>query len=622
MFDVTQQDHGTQDSFTQQLLDGHYEHHYEAQDEYEQVELDQPDDNDVPAFMQALAGQQADIQATNDGDLIKIHPSKILDMKCGNLFKRKSSTPELKADIKEHGIIQPVIVRPHPEKPGFFELIGGYGRRDIAAELDILVPANVRHVDDKTAILMHRSENMLRSGHSFGDEVRIAKEWLSHFAGDRATAQAKSGWSVTKFNERVEMLKATDAVLEALDEGKITVKHAFLLSSFSEEVQNNTLKKVIDEKWAVAVLKERADKVTVPLSLAIFDTAECDTCPHNTERQRGLFEMSDVEQKCAKSSCFKGKTDAELQVRKSAAEERFGKVIFLSETVQADRVTVRAENVGQEQFESGCTGCSNNVVMLNDKMGDKTGALYENQCIDSACYSKCVSAQKAHVEALAAQEQPETEAGTEAGTEAAQGTKAAKKAKAPAAVKKEVVVGSYTQPAIQAHQAELRRHAAAHLANNAHFAEAMKAYSLMNVAGCKTKNHGSTLLKALMAKTPEELVKVQQDAIAYLLNKSGTINNVAAWNFITAGAKSTDDGEAALVAAWKPEQATMDKYTTIQLEQLAKQSGLAEAQAEAYKKAASGKKADVVNMVAGSESKGFDWTSFAPAPYLAELAKA
>jgi PRTRC genetic system ParB family protein len=592
-------------------------------------ELDLNDD--TPAFLNALAAKSsattekaAVTSEYEDGQLVYVPASMLLDMKCGNLFKRKSSTPELKEDIRKNGIISSVPARPHPTKAGFLELIAGYGRRDIALELGIEVPVMIRLVDDRTALMMHRNENMLRSGHSFGDEVRLTREWLTLF-DSKETAQSLSGWSVTKFNERVEMLKAIPAVLDALDEGQIQIKHALILSSFDDEVQANTLAKVIAEKWSVAELKQRADKVVVSLSLAIFDRVDCTSCKHNTVRQSDLFDMGEVAAGCAKSSCFKAKTDAELASRKQAAEERFGRVIFLSEFAESDRTTVTADAVGAEQFASGCAGCTDNVVMINDKLGKNTGALTNNQCVNLTCFTKCANAQKDAVasEEKAAKKEQAKALKSDSLTDIEPTASNAPAATEPKESKpqKTVVVGSYTQPVLEAHQKELRVHSANHLQNNPVFAEAMKAYSLMNVAGCPTKSQGKYLIASLMEKSVEELVKVQEMAISFLLRKTQNVNSVAAWNFLTSAAKVTETGEDALVTAWEPEEAAISKYTTVQLELLAKDSGLSAAQPEAFKKAVAGKKADLVKFVLDAKGKGFDWTAYAPTPYLSELKK-
>lgn len=557
--------------------------------------------------------------AFNDGDMIRVPAELLLDMPIGNVRKSRKNKSEMVESVRQHGIIQSVPVRPHPEKAGYFELLAGYGRRDIALELAIDVPVIVRLVDDKQALLIHLAENKDRSDIEFGDEVRFVRHWLSLFHGDRATALSASGWSATKFNERAELLKATPEVLDALDEAAITVRHAMILASFDATVQNNTLSKVIAEKWSLDTLRQRADKVQVPLSLAIFDKAECfSNCPHNTHLQANLFDFGDVESKCAKSSCFKAKTDAELAIRRALAEERYGRVILLSESVAGDRVTVTADAVGAEQFNSGCGGCSDKVVVLNDKVGTGTGSIEADQCANKDCYTKCVAAHKASL-------QPAKEGKKPASTKAAGGADSQSvttgKSTAASKVAAPKTEGSYSQPAKEAHQAELRENAAKHLAQTPIFAQALQVFALINLVGVSTASRGKDLLASLMLKSPEELTKLQATATEHALNKTKGFASVDAWEFLTAAAKATPTGEAELIRLWEPTKATMDKYTTSQLEVLGKNSGLDAHNPEGFKKAGAGRKADLVNYITQSKETGFDWSGFAPAPYIAEMQK-
>lgn len=555
----------------------------------------------------------------NDGDMVRVSADLLLDLPMGNIRKTRKNKPDMVESVKLHGIIQPVLARPHPVQAGYFELLAGYGRRDIARELAIEIPVLVRLVDDKQAMLMHLAENKDRSDIEFGDEVRFVRQWLSLFHGDRASALSASGWSATKFNERAELLKATPEVLDALDDAAITVRHALILASFDATVQNNTLKKVIDEKWSLETLRQRADKVQVPLSLAIFDKAEClSNCPHNTQLQANLFDFGDVESKCAKSSCFKAKTDAELANRRALAEERYGRVILLSESVAGDRVTVTADAVGAEQFNSGCGGCSDKVVVLNDKIGTGTGSIEADQCANKDCYTKCVATHKASLQPAKESKKPASPKATGGADSQPVTTEKAATPKEKAAPKTE---GFYTQSAKEAHQVELRDNAAAHLAQTPIFAQALQVFALINLVGVSTNKRGSDLLASLMQKTPEELASFQAAAIEHALTKSKSFASVNAWEFLTAAAKATPTGAAELQRLWEPTKATMDKYTTTQLEVLGKNAGLDAHNPDGFKKASAGRKADLVDFIIKAKETGFDWSGYAPAPYITEMNK-
>jgi PRTRC genetic system ParB family protein len=574
------------------------------------VHIDDVATNEVPAVLASIR------QSYQDGDLDRVNPSLLLDMPDGNIRKRRSAAAaaELKDSMAASGVLQPVCARPHPTKEGYLELLAGYGRRDTAIELGLSqIPVLVRLVDDQEAMRIHLEENAVRSDLAFGDEIRFVRRWISLFHGDRHSALSASGWSNKKFNERAELLKATDEVLDALDDAKITVRHALILSSFDAKVQNNTLAKVINEKWSVEVLKQRADKVVLPLTLAIFNKNECSLCPHNTAKQANLFDFGEVVSGCAKSSCFHSKTALVLADRRQEAEERFGRVIMMSESVAGDRVTVTPAAVGQEQFDTGCTACSDKIVVINDSIGTSTGQLVTDQCANKSCYSACVKSHQASVDAAKVKETTANE--TKSGAQASTG-KAGQSTKTKAASTAKV---TFSQSALEAHQGEIKALASAHLGTDPIFAEALKTFALINLTGFKSKNSSKNLMSFLMARTIAELQDFQEKITKYALESTSTFASISSWDFLKVATLATPTGKETLLKQWEPVKATIERYTTPQLEMLVKTSGLAEFSPESAKKALSGNKAGLVEFIVKSKSTGFDWSHFASPAFVKEL---
>ena len=78
---------------------------------------------------------------------------------------------ELAADISEHGVLQPILVRPARE-PGKFEIVAGE-RRYRAAQIASLkqIPAIVENFSDEEARLVSLTENLQRRDLNFKEEV-------------------------------------------------------------------------------------------------------------------------------------------------------------------------------------------------------------------------------------------------------------------------------------------------------------------------------------------------------------------------------------------------------------------------------------------------------------------
>lgn len=83
---------------------------------------------------------------------------------------------ELAADIREHGILQPILVRPARE-PGKFEIVAGE-RRYRAAQIASVsqIPVTVENFSDEEARLVSLTENLQRWNLSFKEEVNFLAE--------------------------------------------------------------------------------------------------------------------------------------------------------------------------------------------------------------------------------------------------------------------------------------------------------------------------------------------------------------------------------------------------------------------------------------------------------------
>lgn len=89
----------------------------------------------------------------------KIHPHP------ANVREDLGDLTDLAASIRQHGILQPLVVTTHPELPAVYQLLAGHRRLAAAkrAGLDA-VPVIVRHgVDDNTAVELMLVENVQRA---------------------------------------------------------------------------------------------------------------------------------------------------------------------------------------------------------------------------------------------------------------------------------------------------------------------------------------------------------------------------------------------------------------------------------------------------------------------------
>lgn len=551
--------------------------------------------------------------AYQDGQLIRLAPNCLKDMHSGGNTRRKvrEGWAEFVESIKTQGVLQSVVARIMPD--GSFELLAGYGRRDAAIEAGIAdIPVMLRIVDDTQALEINLTENTARAALNFSDQVVWAKRFMSLYKGDVASAAQRLGWPETKLRERLALLPCVESVLDALDAGQINVKHALILAAFDGVVQENTLKKVIAEKWSVQELKAKAERVQLPLSRAIFSQNDCLSCPHNTELQSGLFGMGESAL-CSKSSCYHEKTKQALAIRKTEAEERYGTVLWLSQSVPEHRVTVTPAVVGEQQYNSGCLGCDKRIAVMDDSPAGSPGSILESQCSDKTCFHQCVSAFDT---------QKNTPPATTPDVDAADNQDSNQNVTTIGSAKKASVKSVQTSNSpsvVESHWDELRKSAAQYLQGDQKLPLVLQLMGLMELTKFKSVGDPTKSIGTLLNHDEATLQAMIDEVVLHALNKAAQINGYDSRKILTKAAMSTG-GEQALIAAWTPTPEGLDKYTVQGLEQLVRAAGLfdlLESQAAgAGKKLLSGKKSVVIENILKAN---FDWTNFAPPAYLENM---
>lgn len=553
----------------------------------------------------------------NTSHSMSVNPSELKEFKGGNT-RRKSDVlafNELCESIRNVGIIQKPVVRTNSD--GELEIVVGHRRVSAAIAIG-LEPIDVDHkvLTDREAMEQHLCENTVRQDLDFVSQIEASKRWLSFFNGDRESAAKRLMWSVKKLNERLELVHCCDQVLDALDQGTIKAGHALILSILPEKIQIGTLKRVIDEKLTVAELKQRATKVQLPLGTAKFDKTDCNSCKHNSERQVGLFDLGDEQSStCSFGTCYRDKTRAYLSGQKTKLEEKYGKVLFVSESSQADRRYVDTTSVGEKQFTNGCVLCSKRIVLLDDRPAHE-GSVIESQCIDIDCNDECVSAlAKAKKEKTKKMQksEPKSEGQSKADTVKPQNTSTVPVEQA------EPVAFQPSNVVVESHKKELVEFARKELKNN-------ELFRLSLAVACVKSAHSEQqgfnkvaeiAVKLTSTKTKHEIMEELSKAITNFILTSNGADNANAFQFYELAFKGIDGLADKAVQAWQPSTDNISSYTIEGLKQLCIGSGLDKHVDEdnkgGFKAIYSAKKNDFVKSILSTK---FNWEKFAPPAFL------
>jgi ParB family transcriptional regulator, chromosome partitioning protein len=138
------------------------------------------------------------------------------------------SLQELAASIREHGVLQPILVRPLDD--GEFQLIAGERRwRASKAAGLATIPALVEEIDDDTAMEIAIIENLQREDLSPLDEASMYDRMVrEHGYSVRRLAQ-KLGKDKGYLENRLRLADAPEEIRELVSLRKDTLSHAYEL---------------------------------------------------------------------------------------------------------------------------------------------------------------------------------------------------------------------------------------------------------------------------------------------------------------------------------------------------------------------------------------------------------
>ena len=170
---------------------------------------------------------------------------------------------DLTASIREHGVLQPLIVTPG-DMQGRYILIAGE-RRLQAARLAGLasVPVLVRQATDQQRLELAIIENVQRSDLSALEEAEAYRQLAEDFDLSHEDIAARVGKSRVAVTNTLRLLKLPDAVKNALIEGRVSEGHArALLALPTPEAQAAALRTVIAQELNVRQTEELVRKLS------------------------------------------------------------------------------------------------------------------------------------------------------------------------------------------------------------------------------------------------------------------------------------------------------------------------------------------------------------------------
>lgn len=175
------------------------------------------------------------------------------------LFK-DADLEELAGSIKQHGMIQPVVVRPAPGNPAGFELIAGERRWRAAQKAGVHeIPVVIQDVTDREAMEIAIIENVQRQDLNPLEEAMGYDQLIQDFSYTQNDLASVIGKSRSHVANTLRLLKLPEPVKQYLNDGALTAGHARALVVAPDP--EALARRIVDEGLTVRAAEQLAQEV-------------------------------------------------------------------------------------------------------------------------------------------------------------------------------------------------------------------------------------------------------------------------------------------------------------------------------------------------------------------------
>ncbi|MGB4131078.1 MAG: ParB/RepB/Spo0J family partition protein [Tepidanaerobacteraceae bacterium] len=158
----------------------------------------------------------------------------------------ESKLEELADSMKQHGVLQPVILR---KKGNKYELVAGERRWRAAAKAGIeKIPAIVRELNDSDVMEIALIENLQREDLNPIEEAMAYKRLMDDFGLTQEELSKRVGKSRSQIANTVRLLNLDKEIQDLVYENKLTAGHARALLSIQDSKERLKLANMISKE--------------------------------------------------------------------------------------------------------------------------------------------------------------------------------------------------------------------------------------------------------------------------------------------------------------------------------------------------------------------------------------
>lgn len=249
---------------------------------------------------------------------------------------------ELCASVRDHGVIEPLIVRPVPPElralvNADFEYVAGQRRWRAALAVGVeLVPCEVRELSDAEALDLATEENLHRAAFTPMQEAAVFEAHRTRSMREIVQIAAKVHKSEGYVTSRLKLLELPPEAQRALEDELLLLGVAIEIACLAPDQRAEAFELVKPPAGGtVRTLREARDLLAVKFHLRLanapFDLDDaglaprgaCTPCPLRSGNQLALLAVGiDQDDRCQDRTCFERKVEASWQRRREEAQAR------------------------------------------------------------------------------------------------------------------------------------------------------------------------------------------------------------------------------------------------------------------------------------------------------------
>jgi ParB family chromosome partitioning protein len=170
-------------------------------------------------------------------------------------FTDQQEFESLTSSIKEHGLLQPILIRPYQNS---FEIVAGHRRFHSCKSLRWRhIPCKIRELSDKQAFEIQITENIQRKSMSALEEAEAFRKYVQDLGWGGVTELSKKiGKSEEYVSHRIQLLKLPQDIKEKIMLNKLSVSQALELTNLSHENIIQFTSHIIENDLTIRQIRE------------------------------------------------------------------------------------------------------------------------------------------------------------------------------------------------------------------------------------------------------------------------------------------------------------------------------------------------------------------------------